>query len=359
MRRGLMGWNADELPLAVLHERTSRLQSAMQQNGLQALLVYTNLVRPSAVTWLTGFTPYWSEGLLLVGRDGPPTFATALSKRVANWIRSVSPLGEIVNAPRPGTALGGRVAGDASVRRVGVLEFDALPSGSHDDFVAAAPAAALTDATALFADVRRGADAAERRLLARADAIAAAALDQVDAKTAADAGSIAGAVEKHARLAGAEEVYITVVPDLAADQRMIRASPALALGESFALRASIAYKGSWIRRTRTFARDAGAPARAGALAHREAWFARLVQSIAPGTPLGEQVAAETRSLGAELHGWLAESCLGSYPLQAIAGSRLPRQDIPAVGDFIVLTVALGLDRTPWLGAAPLIVGGRL
>ena len=56
---------------------------------------------------------------------------------------------------------------------------------------------------------------------------------------------------------------------------------------------------------------------------------------------------------------MAESCLGSYPLQAIAGSRLPRQDVPAIGDFIVLTMALTIDGTPWLGAAPLIVGGNL
>src|SRR5215470_238295 len=128
MRRGLMGWNAEELPLAVLQERTVRLQAAMRQENLQALLVYTNLVRPSAVTWLTGFTPYWSEGLLLVGRDGAPTFATALSKRVANWIRSVSPAGEIVNTPRPGMALGKRVADDPSVKRVGILEMDAFPA---------------------------------------------------------------------------------------------------------------------------------------------------------------------------------------------------------------------------------------
>src|SRR5262249_32952109 len=155
----------------------------------------------------------------LVARDGAPTFATALSKRVANWIRSVSPLGEIVNAPRPGTVLGQRVAADAFVRRIGVVELDALPSGSYYDFFAAAPAVEISDATALFGEVRRGADSAERRLLARADAIAAAALEGVDAADTAHAGSVAGQVEKHARLVGAEEVYITVAPDLRADRR--------------------------------------------------------------------------------------------------------------------------------------------
>src|SRR6266545_3092623 len=116
MRRGLMGWNADELPIAVLQERIGRLRAAMEKSRLQALLIYTNLVRPSAVSYLTGFTPYWSEGILLVGRDGQPTFATALSKRVANWIRSVSPVGEIINTPKPAAVLGRRLAADRSVQ---------------------------------------------------------------------------------------------------------------------------------------------------------------------------------------------------------------------------------------------------
>src|SRR5262245_3898401 len=350
MRRGPMGWNAEELPLAVLQDRTARMQAAMQDNGFQALLVYTNLARPSAVTWLTGFTPYWSEGLLLVGRDGAPAFATALSKRVANWIRSVNPMGEIVNAPRPGTALGPRIAADASVRRVGIVELDALPSGSYDYLAAADPAVELADATALFAQARRGTDAAERRLLARADAIAVAALNQVDAARAADAGSVTGEVEKHARLAGAEEVYMAVASDLAAERRMIRPA-ADALGEVFAVRASVAYKGCWVRRTRTFAGNGRAD-----LARADAWLVQLVQSIAPGKALADQIGVQVQVLGARLESWMAESCVGSYPLQVIASSRSPGAIVPAAGDFLVLTFALTIDGNPWLGAAPLIVG---
>ena len=36
---------------------------------------------------------------------------------------------------------------------------------------------------------------------------------------ASDAGEVAGLVEKHARLGGAEEAYIAVAPDLDADRR--------------------------------------------------------------------------------------------------------------------------------------------
>lgn len=350
MRRGLMGWNEDELPLATLSARTARLQDAMAQADMGALLIYTNLVRPSAVSWLTGFTPYWSEGLLLVGRSGEPAFATALSKRVANWIRSVSPAGEIVNTPRPGVALGKRVA-DMGVGRVGILEMDAFPAGAYDDFAAVAPGAELMDATTLFAEVRRGTDAAERSLVARADAIAAAALERVDRAHATEPGAVAAAIERHARRAGAEEIYIGIAPDLASDSRMVSPARASALRERFAVRVSVAYKGCWIRRTRTFAKDAGSDA-----AQFDAWLAGLVGSLAPGRPLHEQIAAAVHALnGATLKSWMAETCRGSYPLQVVASSRGAGDDVPAAADFLVLTIELTIDGAPWIGAAPAIV----
>jgi Creatinase/Prolidase N-terminal domain len=354
MRRGLMGWDADELPVAVLEARIGRLQAAMERSGLHALLIYTNLVRPSAVSFLTGFTPYWSEGILLVGRAGAPAFATALSKRVANWIRSVAPLGEIVNTPRPAAALGARLAADAAVRRVGIVELDAFPAGSYDDLAAAAAGVEFVDATAVFADVRRGVDAAERRLLGRADEIAVAALGEVDGATAEDAGSIAGLVEKHARVAGAEEAYIAVAPDLVADRRMVRASPALPLADLFALRASVAYKGHWVRRTRTFAKAA---AGAQTVSRADEWFVGLMGAIAAGKPFAGAIAAHVAALpGAGLKSWMIESCVGSYPLQAIAASSMAGTAAAQNGDFLVLSFELTIDRTPWLGAAPVIVG---
>src|SRR5262245_66500879 len=123
MRRGLMGWNAEELPVAALEARMARLRAAMAKAGMDALVLYTNNVRPSAVTYVTGFTPYWSDALLLVGKSGAPAFATALSKRVSEWIKTTDPVSEIVNTPKPGTLIGERLAKDATVKRVGIMEF--------------------------------------------------------------------------------------------------------------------------------------------------------------------------------------------------------------------------------------------
>jgi Xaa-Pro aminopeptidase len=204
MRRGLMGWSAEELPVATLEARLARLRAAMAKAGMDAFVIYTNNTRPSAVAYLTGFTPYWSDALMLIGKTGAPVFATALSKRVSEWIRTTDPLSEIVNTPKPGALMGERLAKDNSVRRVGVLEYDTLPAGLADDMAAAASSVEWTDGTTLFTGLRREVDQSERGLLARADATAVAALREAETGQARDAGTLAGLIEQHARLAGAE-----------------------------------------------------------------------------------------------------------------------------------------------------------
>ena len=351
MRRGLMGWDEAELPRSVLTARLERLQAAMAHQGLEALILYTNLVRPAAVCWLTGFTPYWIESLLLVPATGRPMLATALSKRVADWIRTTAWLDEIVNTPKPGTAIGQRIE---RLWRVGVLEFDAMPAGLYDDIVAAAPKVELLDDCGLFGDVRGSVDDAERRLIEKADALAVAALGQVDA-SATDAGALAGLVEKHARLAGAEEAYIAIAPDLDLDRRLIQVSGPVPLARRFAVRASIAYKGAWVRRTKSFARD---PQGARAMASADAWLAELAPWITDGDILAGQIATQLVMLRAAhkvQRGWMAESCRGSYPLQVVDSSRSPGRDGELPGTYLVISIDLTIDDVPWLGAAPFFV----
>jgi len=351
MRRGLMEWNERELPIGTLESRIARLRTAMAREGLDAFILYTNNVRPAAVSWLTGFVPYWSEALLLVPRQGRLVFATALSNRVADWIRANNPVSEVTSTPKPGTLLGETLVKDDSVRRVGILEWDALPSVLADELAAAAPAIEWRDGSALFSALRRAPDDAERRLIARADALATAALDPSVHGSARDAGTLAGLIEQHARLAGAEEAYIAVAPDLAADCRLNRTSQPLPLKDRFAVRASVAYKGSWVRRVRTFAVDSTEP---------DAWLAETTRALKSGEPFAMQLSAALKALsGAVLTGWTVESCTGSYPLAAVASSRGSGKDAPADGAFYVLTVELSLAGTPWIGALPLIVGQSL
>jgi hypothetical protein len=349
MRRGLLKWDPQELPLPVLEARIARLRAAMRSAGLDAFVAYTNIVRPSAVTWLTGFTPYWSESLLLVPRNGRLAFATAMTNRVADWIRSTNPVSDVTSTPKPGALLGERLAKEPSIRRVGVLELDSLPAELSDHLAAAAPAVEWSDASVLFAGLRGQIDDAERRLIARADALTNEALTQSHLDRATEAGTLAGWIEQNARLNGAEEAYIAVAPDLATNSKLVRLSKPVRLGARFAARASVAYKGSWVRRIRTFAKDE-------ASAKADAWLANFATTITPDKPFGRQLAAALSSLpGAQLSNWMVESCVGSYPLQVIVS---PGTDDYALGDgqLIVATVELLLNDTPWIGAVPFIVG---
>ena len=347
MRRGLMGWNAEELPVATWEARLGKLRAAMTKAGLDAFIIYTNNTRPAAITWLTGFTPYWSDALMLIGKTGAPVFATALSKRVSEWIRTTDPVSDIVNTPKPGALMGERLAKDIGVKRVGVLEYDTLPAGLADDMATATPTVEWIDGTSLFTGLRREVDDTERKLLTQTTKLAVAALEQARTGNAKDAGTLAGLIEQSARLAGAEEAYIAVAPDLVADRRLNRTSQPTPLTDRFAVRASIAYKGCWVRRTRTFASDT---------AKADAWFDDVARSI-EAKPIAAQLEARVKQLpGTTLTSWTAESCVGSYPLSVVSSSRMAAKDAPVNGQFLVLTVALTIDGKPWVGAAPLIVG---
>src|SRR2546423_1123357 len=99
MRRGLISWSREEVPPSVLDHRVARFQEKIQAAKLDAVLVYTSFARPSAVAWLTHFVPYWNEALLVIQPSGAPVLLAAFSKRVHDWIRSVSHLGEVRSAP--------------------------------------------------------------------------------------------------------------------------------------------------------------------------------------------------------------------------------------------------------------------
>ena len=338
MRRGLMAWDSAEIPVRVLKDRAARLQATMATANQDAMILYTNFIRSAAVSHLVGFSPYWADGILLVPRQGEPVFATTLSKRVGSWIQSVKPVGDLVNTPAPGKVIGEQLA-KSGARRVAILELDAFPGGLYAELAAALPGAEFLDGSDAFATARAPADAVERLLLERADAMAQDALNRVPSG-ATDIGSAVGAVEVRARLHGAEEVYVAIVADLDADRRFLRLSGARPLGRRYAIRATVAYKGSWIRRTQTYSQDSQDQP---AIKRADAWFKASANSN-PGRRLLD------RSFGLgnmEVRDWLFEAPVGTRPLAVIASSSLPTfQRAPA----LIWSVSLTLDGVPWCGA---------
>ncbi len=351
MRRGLISWSRDEVPPSVLEGRVARLQMEMRAKGLGAVLVYTSFARPSAVAWLTHFVPYWNEALLVVLPTGAPVLLAAFSKRVLDWIRSVSRLGEVRSAPDLGRAAAAFLKEHSSKpSRIGVLELDALPWTVAEPIIQGGFGGELADATGLFASIRQPADGAEIRLARRAAEIAAQALDAIPAG-AQRASEALCALEASARLAGAEEVLPRLAPDLSADATLLRFEGDAPLGGRYGVELSVAYKAAWVRVARCFSND-GLPQ---SWRRATEWFAqaaaRLHESDFSLEPLAPGVVPPWR-----LTDWTLEACLGSPPLSVAASSGAPaRAELPA-GALASLSVQLELDDGPWLGGAPLVVG---
>jgi Xaa-Pro aminopeptidase len=342
VRRGLIGWSREEVPAAVLEGRVARLQERMGAARLGAVLVYTSFARPSAVAWLTHFVPYWNEGLLVVLPSGPPVLLAAFSKRMQGWIRSVSHVGEVHPVAQLGAAaakiLQERVPGPASIA---VVELDALPWPVAEP-LARELGPRLVDATALFASIRQPADDTEIRLAQRAADIALKALASVP--PGADRSSqVLAAVERSARLDGAEEVLPRLALDLSAGTALRRMEGDLALGERHAVELSIAYKGAWARVARCFAPNPP-PSWSRASSWTADWATRI-SAASSGSPPGN------------IAFWSLEACTGTQPFSVLASAIGPRGTVSA-GTLACFSIQLQLADGPWLGAGTVVVGGE-
>jgi hypothetical protein len=344
MRRGLISRSLTELPDAALESRLARLRRAMSAAGLDALVVYTNNTRPAAVSWLTGFVPYWSEALLVLPPNGAPVLVVALTFRVKPWIERTSRVGEVVHTPRIGTEAAKLISSAKPDATVGVVEYDSVPIGIAEDLREAAPRLVFTDATNLFSAVRQHADPSEILLATRAAEIAASALAALPIDSTG-AGAVIAAVEGAARRDGAEEIYIAVAPDLDCDLRLIRVEGDGTLGSAYAVRASVAYKGSWVRRTRTVlrGRNNNAPGERAA-SSASARFAAAVAQLPDTSELGRFAS------------YLVEGCRLAQPLEPLIGSRLAAVLPLPAGAIISVQATIIEDGQPIIIGAPALLG---
>lgn len=345
MRRGLLTWNAEELPLSALAQRIARLRAAMQPQSLDAIIAYTNISRPAAVSWLSGFTPYWSEGLLMVPREGEICFATALSKRVAEWIATVMPRGEIIPTPQPAIAIGQRLS-LTSAKRIGIVNLDDTPARQITGLLAQAPGIEILDVTTLFDSVRGDIDEAERGLVRRAAEIASAAMQHVD-PDARTAQELIAPCEGFARNSAAEEIFLSCVPDLSLGSRFQRTDTACLLGDCFALRISLSYKAGWVRVARSFSRE---PRLAEHFAAAEHNFGALAPPLCDPAA---QIAAALKSHTIRMRHWSIEQPRGSYPLVTVSTSQSSESDFRA-GSPCTVNVEAEVGGLTWIAARPLL-----
>jgi Xaa-Pro aminopeptidase len=277
----------------------------------------------------------------VVPRDREPVLVAALSYRVKSWIERTSRLAEVVHSPRIGFEAASMIAALKADAALGVVDLDGLAAGIVDDLRRGGLRLTVSDATPLFARLRGEADPAEIALAMKATAIAQRALAEVSGR-GTSLGEIIAAVEAQARMDGAEEVYIAAAPDLGRDRRLTRIEGEAALGESFALRATVAYTGTWIRLTRTFSRDGGAGPQAEAAARLAAAVAKL--------PSADGFAG--------FSSWLVEGCRIAQPLEPLMGSRMTTPHLLAPNALVSVQAGFEIEGRPLLLGAPALVGRR-
>jgi hypothetical protein len=334
MRRGLIARSLVELPDAVFDARLDRLRAAMQAAELDALVIYTNNTRPAGVSWLTGFVPYWSEAVLVVPRQGGPYLVAALSFRVKPWIERVSRLADVLHTPRIGLKAAQQIAAMQANAAVGVVDFDGIPAGIAEDLREGGPKLALHDASALFTALRGIADPAEIALATKAAAIGRHALAAAEGD---NLNVMIATVESAARQLGAEEIYVAVAADLERDTRFRRVEGEAALGKSFALRATVAYKGTWVRLVRSMCEATIAQEAAERFAQAVAFLP------------SDRGFSGWRS-------WLVEGCRMAQPLDPLIGSRLGEGHPPLSGALVSVQAALAIDGQTVLLGAPALTG---
>jgi Xaa-Pro aminopeptidase len=344
MRRGLIARSKIELPDAALDARLDRLRAAMHSAGFDAVMAYTDNTRPAAVSWLCGFVPYWSEALLVLPRERDPVLVVALTFRVKPWIERTSRVADVIHTPRIGVEAARFAAAAKADAVTGIVEFDRLPTGIAEDLREAAPRLVLSDASELFAALRAKSDPAEIALAMRAAWIAEEALAPIEPLTGI--GDIIAIVESEARRRGAEEVYVAAAPDLARDRRLVRMEHGAsndypALGRSFAIRASVAYKGSWVRRLRTIGRDEATKTRCEAA---RCEFAEAAAQLPNAAGLSRYAS------------FLVEGCRLAQPLEALMGSRVVAPRPAVAGAVVSVQACIEIEGQPILIGAPVLIG---
>jgi len=339
MRRGFISRSLIETPDAAYAARLDRLRLLMHETQLDALMIYTNNSRTAGASWLTGFIPYWSDGLLVVPRSGEPTLTVALSFRSKPWIERTSRVTEVILKPRIGFEAAQLIAKGHANAAVGIVDYDNLPAGVADELREGGPRLTFSDASDLFSTLRMVADPTETALAAKAASIASDALGEIPPNTTSSS-KILAAVEYKARWLGAEEVYLAVAPDLAVDRRLIRIDGERSLGRTFAVRATVAYKGTWVRIVRTIDHDA-------TTSQINTASARFAQAVAQ--------LPEHNGLSA-FKTWLVEGSRLAQPLDPLIGSRVTSPFKVPAGALVSVQAEVTVDDRVMLLGAPALTG---
>jgi Xaa-Pro aminopeptidase len=336
MRRGLISWSKTELPVATLDGRMARAQDAMKKAGVDAIAVYSNPSLTAGVSWFTNFLPYWNQSVLVLPQSGEHVLVAGLSNRVNDWMKRTSHLGTVIHSPKLGSESGRIIAERKAGSVVAIPDLNMVPTSVVEGITAAG--ATVVDGTAMLAQLRAAGDPASTSLYFVAAHIAHVSIKQA-AAVETDGATVAAKIDGIARRYGAEEVYVGVCKDVSKSRTFVRLEGTCELADTFALRLTLAYKGMWVRLTRTLSRN---PKMTEALSSAAEQFAASVAKL-PDTSM-------------KVSSWLVEGCRATQPLMPLAGSMVGEPLEITPGMIVTVQATIDTPQGPALIGAPVLVG---
>ena len=309
----------------------------MKKAGIDALAVYSNPALTAGVSWFTTFLPYWNQSLLVLPQSGEHVLIAGLSNRVNDWMKRTSHLGTVIHSPKLGSEAGRIIAERKAGAVVAIPDLNMVPTAVTDGITAAG--ATVVDGTELLARLRAAPDPAATALHFTAAHIAHASIKQVSAKET-DGAAVVAQIDGVARRYGAEEVYVAVCKDIAKSRSLIRLEGNCELADTFAVRLTLAYKGTWVRLTRTLSRK---PEMAAGLTSAAEQFAAAVAKL-----------PDTSAI--KFMSWLVEGCRATQPLMPLTGSMITEPLEITPGMIATVSATINTPQGPVLIGAPALVG---
>ncbi|HEY0940146.1 MAG TPA: hypothetical protein VGE08_08625 [Steroidobacter sp.] len=245
MKRGLVSWDRNELPVEEMSARLDAVHALARNKSVDAVVVYSDVWRSNDARYVSNYMPYWNRAFIVTPLGEKPILLCALSPRVYPWIKTVTVHETIVASPSPPATLF-KLSAERGWKRVGVVDLDGLPADLHEELTAGKieivdiPRTELRPAPTAV-EVRMHANAARmaREVLERALATAGARTDH----------ELTGLLERDLRHAGAEDVVVLVSdgegPPIPAEGRPV--------GPNTSVVVALEYNGHWAKVTRNLA----------------------------------------------------------------------------------------------------------
>ena len=328
----------------------------MAGEGLEGLILYTDVWRSGEVRYLSNFIPYWNQGLLLIPRQGESVLVTGLSARVHPWIRETSSVATVATGPSIAVEAASQIK-RLGWKRIGVGELTAIPHGILADLRANLQGSELRDATELLDALRDDSEPTALPLYRKAREILGEGLGEVQASLPGKSGWQAAALlERAFRRRGATDTVILLAPGAEPCWPAYPSDDALTANGFVIL--SVEYKGHWVEIGRPLSSEGGGSGHTA----KEA-YPRVVAALRRDRSLESVREEEAR------RGVLTEIMLGVAAMHRSFPS-LPVDSLGEVPDGSVIALHLsGLDkagRRSWWGEtlvierdhlSPLLPGG--